>query len=53
LALDVTAIRESHSLSGSKAVLILLTPMLAVIVTVGVAVILIGSALHFSFIGLG
>ncbi len=45
LALDVTAIRESHGISGAKAVLVLLTPMLAIMVLAAISVALISTAI--------
>lgn len=45
LALDVAAIREAHGISGAKAVLVLLTPMLAVVVLAVVIVSLVSTVI--------
>ncbi|SMD04251.1 Yip1 family protein [Sporomusa malonica] len=52
LSLHVAALRGAHGLSGIKAVLVLVAPMLALIGTITVLVIFAGSALiHLPFYG--
>lgn len=52
LSLNVSAIRGAHGLSGAKAVLVLLTPMLVFLSTVVAAIIFLGSSLmHLPFYG--
>jgi hypothetical protein len=45
LALDVEAIRGAHDISGTKAVLVLLTPIVAVALAVLVMVVFVGASL--------
>ncbi len=52
LSLSVAAIRGAHGLSGAKAVLVLVTPMLALVGAVVAIIVFLGSSLmHFPFYG--
>ena len=52
LMLNVAAIRGAHGLSGTRAVLVLLAPMLAIIGAVVAGVIFVGSSLmHLPLLG--